>query len=321
MSQPYRSDRRFEAHHERRYDTHNDQTVRTKYNSIQNNNRAHTRMLRLRDFNNFIKWMQIFDYSEPHQIVLDMGCGKGGDLEKWRRAGIDGYIGVDIANVSIENAQQRYRQLEHHTFWADLVVGNCFGDDIHRILHPGALPVDTISSQFALHYAFDNIDRVRITMSNVAESLKSGGLFFGTIINSEYLSEQLRDVATKGKSSWGNDIFSISFDPNAECVKNGGKFTSLVGNQYEFYLSEAVDHIPEYVVPFDMLVDLAKEYGLTLVQREPFLQYFDRKVRASEEILDEAIFKRLTDDNGVPSFSTTQLEVCSIYLAFTFRKN
>ena len=40
------------------------------------------------------------DLSEPEKsfTVLDIGCGKGGDLLKWSRAQIDHFVGVNIAH-------------------------------------------------------------------------------------------------------------------------------------------------------------------------------------------------------------------------------
>ena len=104
--------------------TQNDEHVRAHYNTVKNNMRDRTNMMPLRDFNNFVKWLLVFEYSQPYDVVLDMACGKGGDLEKWRRACVDGWIGVDIADVSISDATKRYERLRPKTFWADFLVGN-----------------------------------------------------------------------------------------------------------------------------------------------------------------------------------------------------
>jgi mRNA (guanine-N7-)-methyltransferase len=44
--------------------------------------------------------------------VLDIGCGKGGDLGKWQKQNqVQAYVGVDIAEVSIIHAEQRAAEL------------------------------------------------------------------------------------------------------------------------------------------------------------------------------------------------------------------
>merc|ERR1719341_465843 len=40
--------------------------------------------------------------------VLDMGCGKGGDLQKWQRAGVSHVVGVDIAATSKSTLMNEY---------------------------------------------------------------------------------------------------------------------------------------------------------------------------------------------------------------------
>lgn len=293
-------------------DTQNDENVRRHYNSIRNQNRASTKMLSLRDFNNFVKWLLIFEFSEPYQIVLDMACGKGGDLEKWRRAGIDGFIGIDIADNSIQDAKERYRNLHPKTYWIDLAVGNCFGEDIYEYIPVEAFPVDVVSCQFALHYAFDSLERLKQTLSNVTKTLKPGGFFFGTVLNSGYLSESLR----KGQTCWGNKLFKITFEEQNE----SGNFEQICGNKYKFYLREAVDNIEEYVVPITHLVKLADTYGLEMVLNEPFLDYFERNVRDNPSVMKESAFKRLTDNSGNLIMDPDQLQVCGIYSVFCFKK-
>ena len=43
--------------------------------------------------------------------VLDMCCGKGGDLLKWKKANITHLIAADIAGTSVEQCQIRYKDL------------------------------------------------------------------------------------------------------------------------------------------------------------------------------------------------------------------
>lgn len=121
----------------------------------------------LRSFNNWIKTVLINKYckSPPEMMaeaaminghqdrrsviqrrnlkVLDMGCGKGGDLMKWNQVGVSEYYGVgmltllpyslkafaerqaDIADVSINQAISRI-QSSHLRFDAKFYVADCY---------------------------------------------------------------------------------------------------------------------------------------------------------------------------------------------------
>lgn len=292
----------------------NDEQVRAHYNTRKSHSmkdRRHSSIFGLRSFNNFIKALLIDHYSNPHDIVLDLGCGRGGDLLKWLKAGIDGLIGLDIADVSIEHAKKRFSELKNKCFWTDFVVGNCFDEAIEDIVHPDAFPVDTVSCQFALHYAFDTEERVLCTLGNISRALKKGGNFIGTIPDSEYLSNQLKT----GKKEWGNDIFGIRFkDANPS-----GTWDSLYGNEYYFYLLEAVEDVAEYVVPFESFLALAKEYGLELKLSQPFLDYFRSQIE-DPDIRQVAEQQRLSNSRNELTIHQDEIEACAIYRVFVFTK-
>ena len=88
--------------------------------------RAHSGILHLRIFNNWVKSVMIREYIRGRNLkVLDLCCGKGGDLKKWDRLTVTHYTGDDIAAVSIEHAQQRYLELKPR-FQGSFVVYDCF---------------------------------------------------------------------------------------------------------------------------------------------------------------------------------------------------
>jgi len=116
------------------------EAVRSHYNSVPERGRdwrkTDSRIKGLRSFNNWIKSTIIQKFSPNEDYtpgaqerggmifaegpstkeglkVLDIGCGKGGDLGKWQQAPqpVDLYVGLDPADVSIDQAKERYRQM------------------------------------------------------------------------------------------------------------------------------------------------------------------------------------------------------------------
>src|SRR5690606_1257007 len=47
-------------------------------------------------FNNWVKTNMITTYCKPGVNVLDIGCGRGGDIHKFINAKVGSYVGVDI---------------------------------------------------------------------------------------------------------------------------------------------------------------------------------------------------------------------------------
>ena len=63
-----------------------------------------------------------------------MCCGKGGDLLKWRRGNITHLVCADIAEVSVEQCQTRYNDLQNRSrnergfapvFSAEFISADC----------------------------------------------------------------------------------------------------------------------------------------------------------------------------------------------------
>ena len=173
----------------------------------------------LRSYNNWVKssLIQKFIGDERRLKILDMGCGKGGDLQKWHSSRkVELYVGADPADVSIRQARDRYEQMRKRMrrnqfiFHAEFHTKDCFGEwlgDIPIIkdvgidgsVGPGNAMsqrwggggFDMVTMMFCMHYAFESEEKARGMLRNVSGALKKGGRFIGCIPNSDVLSAKV----------------------------------------------------------------------------------------------------------------------------------
>ena len=308
--------------------------VRQHYNTVPERGkewrRTESKIRGLRTFNNWIKSTLIHKFSpddeflsrfsdtkewavdagplplsEPKRLfVLDIGCGKGGDLGKWQQAPqtVELYVGLDPAEISISQARDRYSSMRsgrgrgrrgQPIFHAEFYPKDCFGEwlgDIPVVRQIGIDPntgpggsmmssrwggggFDVVSCMFTIHYAFQSEDKTRQMLLNVAGSLKKGGRFIGVCPNSDVISTKVEAFHKRRKEQekikqeneeepedgeveediernpeWGNSLYRVRFPGK---TPEDGVFRPPFGWKYSYFMEEAVEEIPEYVVPWE----------------------------------------------------------------------
>jgi mRNA (guanine-N7-)-methyltransferase len=108
-----------------------------------------------------------------------------------------------------------------------------------------------------MHYAFESETKVRTMLDNVTKYLRPGGRFIGTTPNAEILlyatlssvlaaltiscRSSLADARRKDPNTlkFGNNVYNVHFDSSTP---------STYGHRYMFFLADAVENVPEYVV-------------------------------------------------------------------------
>eukprot|EP00906_Rhabdomonas_costata_P010660 RCo014998 len=111
----------------------------------------------VRKFNNWVKAVLVAETVRQGDDVLDLCCGRGGDLGKWKRARIRSLVGVDISPQAIAVATQRYEQSCRSTYAGAFLCGDTFDGTLAQRLADFLPPSGTfsvVSCQFAVHYAF-----------------------------------------------------------------------------------------------------------------------------------------------------------------------
>ncbi|RCN50558.1 methyltransferase domain protein [Ancylostoma caninum] len=177
------------------------ETVAQHYNAVRQEGvagRAESRIFYLRNLNN---WMKSELINEAlHMLrdeavnkmfrprVLDLACGKGGDLRKWKIANVDSIVMADVADVSLSQAKERYDEMaqreRYGLFRAEFVHADCCKVNLKSLIksHP---EFDLVSCQFALHYSFIDEQSARTFLRNATETLRPGGFLIGTLPDAE----------------------------------------------------------------------------------------------------------------------------------------
>ncbi len=293
----------------RKVDESNDaDLIANHYNKIRPLNvsrRSNSSIINLRNFNNWLKGVLISEHCNKSRArcVLDLACGKGGDLPKWKHTRIDRLIGIDIAELSIEEARKRYSQMRPR-FDAEYFALDAFHKSWSNVINRDQI-FDLISCQFAYHYSFETEESAKHSIAEVAKQLRAGGRFIGTIPNFSEIRNRLGE-----KKTINNAIFSLSLD-------DGNDVQPGYGKRYSFDLAEAIDSCPEYFIPMPLLEALAEEVGLELESTLPFKDFFLKYSQAHHDSLQRM---NVIDRDDNLKLTLDELEVAELYLAFSFIK-
>lgn len=125
---------------------------------------------------------------------------------------------------------------------------DCYSKPISDIL-PDQLQhelYNNVTMQFCMHYAFETAAKARMMIENVSRYLRRGGVFIGTIPNSSLLLERLDEIPEGEELRYGNSCYAIEF--------NERRHKGIYGHEYRFYLEDAVEDVPEYIVDWDNFV-------------------------------------------------------------------
>src|SRR5262249_2270863 len=97
--------------------------------------------------------------------VLDVGCGTGFFLERWKELDVRKIVGIDITTVAIERLRRRHQDVDLY----QLDIGG-------NVDHLRGRAFDAISAFDVLYHIVDD-DRYASAIGNIYALLKPGGIF------------------------------------------------------------------------------------------------------------------------------------------------
>lgn len=230
--------------------------------------RSESRLYHMRAFNGWVKATQIQELnpitiqqgkrkkgSAPLRI-LDLACGKGGDLGKWilHPRKMSNYVGVDVARGSLKDAAIRVRNLRNKMERCTFTCADLGADVPGRLKSPKKKQMqklltwslqnesefepgppefkcvrgggisqsdrfDVVSIQFAIHYMMSTRKRARRFFRTVSELLEIGGNLIATTIDARVVIDHLMNL---GEDLHFDSEKEKDEDPNREVVVSVG---------------------------------------------------------------------------------------------------
>jgi hypothetical protein len=148
----------------------------------------------------------------------------------------------------------------------------------------GANGFDVCSCMFAIHYFFENEEKINTFLNNVSSMLKVGGTFICTFMDGKSVVGAInanggdmvegRKKLNKRAEDKGVPLWAIirRYDTNDADGSGERDFNKKV----DVYIEATKKFIPEFIVDFDVLIRKCKEYNIELVESELFSQTFNK---------------------------------------------
>lgn len=250
------------------------------------------------NFHNSIKSDLIKQYKG--NSVVDLACGKGGDLPKFLGAGFTRLLGYDSNRDNIENPvdgaykrlfkMQRGRSLKYVMLTYDLskkidikafendndkhvaqvIHGNVRDMKLHKYQDMARDKFDLVNCQFAIHYFFESETTLDNFLSNVDMYLKDDGYFIGTCLNGHAVKRELKNKQVTTGEKNGVLLWDITKKYDKEEGVN-------YGEEIEVFMESIGKTFKEYLVNLDILTKKLKQMGYTPVEQKSFSEYPDDK--------------------------------------------
>jgi SAM-dependent methyltransferase len=241
---------------------------------------------KLREFHNWIKSILIYTYCSPtsntlggkiiRQSVLDIGCGRGGDILKMYHSRVGEYVGIDVDFEGIysatDGAISRYNFLK--TKFPDFgkvsflqadgsvhldsisqtkAISNLSKDNIKALerIFTKSRQFDVISYQMVIHYLFSNEESITNLIHNIKTYLKKDGFVILTLFDPDRIIPMFDDngkitayyTDDEGKRNILYEIVKkYSDDNNSSSINKVG----LPIDVHMSWISEEEKYIEEY---------------------------------------------------------------------------
>ena len=241
-------------------------TVASHYDNIVKNTPAalSPNIIKSRKLHNKIKFSIFQKYFHRNNSIVDLACGKGGDLFKLTQW-CSSYVGVDVSHASIEEARRRWdcqkRKKKYRKVNVQFVCANLQAEHAFHRFETNS--VDGACMMFALHYFWARARTAKHVFCNVARMLKKKAYFCVVLPCAHAITHALQRADGVVSS-----FCSVSTNGLAD-----NTHLCPWGNAYTFLFKGSVHNLEEYLVPFYSLETMAQAAGMSVVYAANFLHH------------------------------------------------
>ena len=147
----------------------------------------------LKRVHNDFKRTLLSEHASNASFLVDIGCGRGGDLQKWVASGVKRVLGVDVSEAQVGEAEKRR-----------VAMGAPAAGYAFEVTDPdlGALDdvpdgcADVVTCMFAHNYGFETEETASRLVTGIARSLRPGGKFVGVCADGRDVATLLRSAST-----------------------------------------------------------------------------------------------------------------------------
>ncbi|KAK6933487.1 mRNA (guanine-N(7))-methyltransferase domain [Dillenia turbinata] len=260
-------------------------------------------------------------FATPYATVCDLYCGGGNDIEKWDEAQIGHYIGIDVTASGISDVREMLES-QRKAYTSEFFELDPCLENLEMHLQDKGNMADIICCFQHLQSGFENEEKARSLLRNVASLLRPGGYFLGIVPDSSTIwakyQKNVEAYHNRGSTMKPNIVptcirsenYMITFEVEEE------KFP-FFGKKYQLKFPNDVLAETHCLVHFPSMIRLARDAGLEYVEIQNLIEFYDDNRALLAGMLLNSV-PNLVDPRG--RLLPRSYDVLGLYTTFIFQK-
>jgi SAM-dependent methyltransferase len=242
-----------------------------------NKNSAKSSIQAMRNFHNIeIKGWMYSTYCRNAEWIIELGVGRGSDINRWHSNGVKTVVGIDLDTNALQELVLRNKEkggvTNIETIKGNLQTGlardGVIEKDMKYKLLPNKEHYDCIVAQFFIHYVLEKRSNIQQLMRFVSSYLKPEGHFMFTTFNGERLNQFFIDKGNVVELRKNGDLlFKI------EKLYEGSQLENF-GQKVNVFVESIGSFNIEYLVNIDYLIEVARKENLVCIVNKPFAEFY-----------------------------------------------